>query len=497
MPDLLLILGNQLFAPAHLREVAKCPVFMAEDVGLCTHFKYHKHKLILFLASMRNHAAELARQGWTVDYQELSDATAGLSYEEKLGSAIRRHESTRLVCFEIEDKFFEKRITDFCRTQKLELWTLPSPMFLTSRSEFAQQLRMVSKPFMKPFYEWQRRRLSIMVDARGKPDGGQFSFDADNRKPLPPLITPPEPKWPKHPPTVAAVSKTIETLFADHPGNVDNFWLPTTRKAAVAWLKDFVEFRLSQFGPYEDALTTRSDFVFHSVISPLINLGLLTPDEIVQAATDHAKNHDVPISSLEGFIRQVIGWREFIRGIYQNYSATQEKRNFFKHQRKLTDHWYSGNTGIPPLDHAIRKVDRFGWCHHIERLMVISNLMLLCEVHPRESHRWFMEMFVDSSDWVMGPNVYGMGQFSDGGIFATKPYICGSNYYLKMSDTPRGEWCDILDGLFWSFLEKHRDFFSRNPRTMMMVKNLDRLSGDRKQMLFHRAAEFRKLVTRA
>ena len=427
MADLLVILGNQLFATSHLRDVEKCPVFMAEDAGLCTHYRYHKHKLILFLASMRNHAEQLRKDGWAVEYHTLSAESRPLSYEQKLHAAVQQQSVDRLVMFEIEDKFFEKRIADFCRTHGLTIRVLTSPMFLTRRDEFAQHLRTVSKPFMKNFYQWQRQRLDIMVDSRGKPLGGQFSFDADNRKPLPATVDPPEPRWPKHPPAVKAVAKIIDVLFPDHPGDSKDFWLPTTRRDALDWLDDFIKQRLELFGPYEDAIPRRSTFLFHSVISPLINLGLLTPDEIIQAAIDRNPS----IASLEGFIRQVIGWREFIRGIYQNYSSQQERRNFFKHRRKLSEHWYRGDTGIAPLDSAIQKVAKLGWCHHIERLMVISNLMLLCEIHPGASHRWFMEMFVDSSDWVMGPNVYGMGQFSDGGIFATKPYICGIELLFK------------------------------------------------------------------
>ena len=186
------------------------------------------------------------------------------------------------------------------------------------------------------------------------------------------------------------------------------------------------------------------------------------------------------MNSIEGLIRQIMGWREFIRGIYHNFSEIQENRNFFNHQRKLTSAWYDGTTGIVPVDNAIIKVNKYGYLHHIERLMVMSNVMLLCEVDPKEVHRWFNEMFVDSMDWVMGPNVYGMGQFSDGGIFATKPYICGSNYLIKMSDYKKGQWSDELDALYWSFIDRNRDFFSKNPRLSMMVNLFDKMSEEKK-----------------
>ena len=189
----------------------------------------------------------------------------------------------------------------------------------------------------------------------------------------------------------------------------------------------------------------------------------------------HKKN-DIRLNSLEGYIRQVIGWREFMRGVYQNYSSEMESKNFFNHNRKMKDCWYVGNTGLPPLDHAINNATTYGWSHHIERLMILSNIMNLCEIKPHEIYNWFMEMFVDSSDWVMSPNVYGMGLFSDGGIFSTKPYICGSSYFMKMMNFKKGEWNDIMDGLYWRFINKNRKFFEKNYRLNMMVKIYDKMN---------------------
>ena len=223
----------------------------------------------------------------------------------------------------------------------------------------------------------------------------------------------------------------------------------------------------------------------------MVNAGLLTPEEVVnEAIKAMEKNPDIPLSSVEGFVRQVMGWREFVRGIYQNFSDVEEQKNFFNHKRKLTHHWYDGTTGLPPVDDAIKKANEFGYCHHIERLMVLSNIMLLSELHPHEVHKWFMELFVDSADWVMGPNVYGMGQFSDGGIFATKPYISGSNYILKMSDYKKGDWCDVWDGLFWRFIGNHAAFFSKNPRMNMMVKLLEKMDPAKKKKLLAAAENF-------
>ena len=204
-----------------------------------------------------------------------------------------------------------------------------------------------------------------------------------------------------------------------------------------------------------------------------------------------ANKKKLSINSVEGFIRQIIGWREFVRGIYHNFSEKQEQTNFWNHKEKLSDLWWKGGTEIPPLDHTLEKVVKYGYAHHIERLMVVGSLMVLLEVDPKQAHLWFMEMFVDSSDWVMGPNVYGMGIFSDGGIFATKPYICGSNYYRKMGGFKKGEWCDGVDGLYWGFIEKHKDFFSKNPRLSMMVRSAEKMEPARKKRLKKAADELR------
>jgi deoxyribodipyrimidine photolyase-related protein len=224
---------------------------------------------------------------------------------------------------------------------------------------------------------------------------------------------------------------------------------------------------------------------------------LITPGAVIKTALAFAKKHDVPINSLEGFVRQITGWREFIHGIYRHYSVRQETSNFFNHTRKLKDCWYDGTTGLPPLDDAIKKAGRLGYCHHIERLMIVGNTMLLCELDPVEAHRWFMEMFVDSADWVMGPNVYGMTQFADGGIFATKPYICGSNYWLKMSDYKRGPWCDTVDALYWSFIDKHLDYFRSNPRLSVMPMALQKMDPEKLKRHRQLAGEFRARVSEA
>jgi deoxyribodipyrimidine photolyase-related protein len=483
----LVILGNQLFAPEHLPAPGSMPVFMAEDMGLCTYEKHHQQKIVLFLAAMRAYADELREAGYDVHYVELDSADMR-PYEDKLAAALEHADTGQIVHFEIEDRAMEQRIIEFAHSRGVERDERPSPMFTCSRERFTRFAAGKSRLLMADFYKDQRRRLDILIDADGAPTGGRWSFDADNRRKLPRNVTPPAAPGVSHDRRVADVIAIVEREFGDHPGRAAEFCWPTTRAQARAWLDDFLACRLEHFGPYEDAMTTRSATVFHSLLSPLLNLGLLTPREVLQPVLERAG--EMPLASVEGFVRQVIGWREFVRGVYREHGERQEGANFWQHERELTEAWYDGTTGILPLDETIKTARQLGWTHHIPRLMVLGNLMTLCEIRPPSAHRWFMEMYVDSSEWVMGPNVYGMGLFSDGGVFATKPYICGSNYLLKMSDYRKGPWCDIVDGLYWRFIDRHRDFFAGNPRLALMPRALDRLAGERRKSIFAAAETF-------
>ncbi|MGB5591214.1 MAG: cryptochrome/photolyase family protein [Gammaproteobacteria bacterium] len=484
---MLVILGNQLFSPSHLPAAKTTPVFMAEDMQLCTDVRHHQQKIVLFLAAMRSYADELEKAGYQLTYHRL-DPSDTRSYEEKLEAALSDCGGTRIQHFEVEDKPMEKRLVEFASCNGFDRDELTSPMFTCSRDTFSAFANDKSRLLMGDFYKQQRRSLDVLIGADSKPLGGQWSFDSDNRKKLPRNVEPPEMVWTTPGTHEQDVIELVRRQFKDHPGDAREFGWPTTRSQAREWLKDFVANRLHDFGPYEDAMSARSPTVFHSVLSPCLNLGLLTPREVIDAAL--ARVDEVPLQSLEGFVRQVIGWREFVRGVYRNYSEQQDAANFWSHEREMSSSWRDATTGILPLDEAIRAATRFGWTHHIPRLMVLGNLMTLCEIRPSSAHRWFMEMFVDSADWVMGPNVYGMGLFSDGGIFATKPYICGSNYLLKMSDHKKGSWCDIVDGLYWRFIDKHREFFSGNPRLALMPRAFDRLDSGRRTRILTAANAF-------
>lgn len=475
--SLFLLPGSHLFPLRFLRSARDMPIFMAEDVGLCTHVRHHQQKLLLFLSAMRSHRDRLRRAGFDLIYHELGN-NDHLTYTERLDHELTRRTVRNLISFEIEDRSFDAEIDELCSRRRVRRRVLPSPMFMVRPHEFQEMLGGRPTARMAEFYKWHRERTGILMESNGTPAGGRWSFDTENRERLPPTVAIPPAPTARRTRHVLEVSRLVAERFGDHPGRAEGFCWPTTRADALRWLDHFVEHRLPSFGPYEDAISSRSEVLFHSRLSPLLNCGLLTPQEVLDRAL--ARRSQVPLQSLEGFVRQIIGWREFVRGIDLVHGQGQSTSNAWAHERRLRPCWWNGSTGIPPLDDLIEGAQRTGWAHHIQRLMVAGNLMTLCGVQPREAWRWFMEMFVDSAEWVMGPNVFGMGICSDGGIFATKPYICGSNYVLKMSDYRRGRWCDALDGLYWGFVELHRASFAQHPRMSRIVYTLDRLEPKRR-----------------
>ncbi len=481
------ILGNHLFNLKFLEKFKDDHIFfMCEDIGLCTYEKHHKQKILLFLSAMRSFADELKKEKYEVIYKKIDDNDSKMNYCEKLLKEIIKYKLLEISIFEIEDKFFEQEFVDFFE-KRIKLNYHISPMFLSSRQDFKDYLKTVKKPFMANFYKRQRIKHKVLVDNDNKPEGGKWSFDEENRKKLPKDIKLPKKLSFNETNHTKQLKKIINNLFTNHPGNLENFWICTTRKDVLNVLDDFIQNKLEFFGDYEDAVDERDNILFHSAMSPHLNLGLITPQEIIKKLK---KKSNYKLNSYEGYIRQIIGWREFIRGIYQNFNQELETRNFFGHQRKMKESWYDATTGLEPLDYSIKNSIKNGWTHHIERLMILCNIMNLCEIHPKSVYKWFMEIFIDSSDWVMSPNVYGMGLFSDGGIFSTKPYICGSAYFLKMMHFKKGSWCDIMDGLYWKFIQKNRDFFLTNPRLSMMVRILEKMNPDRKLKIFKASEDF-------
>lgn len=494
MKSALILYPHQLFEAQALPKVHT--VFMVEEPGYFgvdqqNPIRLHKQKLILHRASMRRYVEEvLWPLGVNVEYIDLDVLFA-------TGDILERAKRfDQLYFFDPIDEHISGRILQARREKPkapaIEFLASPN-FFLTDREvrDFLSQKH--AHPFTD-FYQWQRERFNILIGEDYKPVGGSWSLDEDKRERVPTdLKLPSFGVFGDHKYVSEAIA-WVNEHFPHNPGSTDFIW-PTNHAEATQWLRDFVANRLDGFAPYQDAIDGQAIWLFHSALSSSLNTGLLSPQQVVEAALRRHQDRPVPLPSLEAFIHQVLGWREFVRGQYVMQAAAMRGANIFKHQRKLTSAWYDGGIGIPPFDDMVNKVRQHAYAHHNERQMIAGNLMLLCEIDPADMQRWFSELFIDSYDWLMVPNVYGLSQLGGSASFMNQPAISASSYILQMSHYERGIWSDIWDGLYWRFIEKNRAAMLHNPRLRAMVHRLDRLDADRKRIISYRAEDFLQKFT--
>jgi len=471
-----IIFPHQLFAKSSLIENGN-DVYLIEEYLFFKQYKFHKQKIAFHRASMKYYEKYLEDKGIKVNYIE---SNKDLSDLRNFGKEIKKKKITKIFVIDPTDDWLERRVRAAAKDCVLVLHD--NLQFINTKDDLKSFFKPDKKSFFQTtFYKQQRIKLYILMDEDGEPTGGKWTYDKENRKKYPRGKTPPNVNFPKSSEYWDEAIKYTEKYFSENPGYVskERFY-PISHKESLAWFKQFLKVRFYDFGIYEDAIVQDHSILNHSVLSPLINVGLLLPGYVVEQSILFAEKEGIPINSTEGFVRQIIGWREFIRGMYECKGRHSRSKNFWNFKRKIPASFYDGTTGIPPIDITIKKILKTGYCHHIERLMVLGNFMVLCEFDPKEVYRWFMELFIDAYDWVMVPNIYGMSQFADGGTFATKPYISGSNYLKKMSNYPKGDWEKIWDGLFWRFMDVHSDFFRSNPRLSMLVSMLDKMSIEKK-----------------
>jgi deoxyribodipyrimidine photolyase-related protein len=480
MDSVTLIFPNQLFSMDG--SVRPGTLILLEDPIFFGDFDYpisfHKKKLVLHRASMKAFEAELKKKGRRVRYVEYEKLNKRESYEAFFGALIGEGVE-EIRHYWTGDSRLEHRLESIASKMKLKREVYESPAFLCKLDDIDELLGESKKYHQTSFYIHQRKRLNIMLDERGAPRGGKWTYDVENRERIPSDLEIPLPKMFGRSKFVETAIDYVQSNFANNPGDAREFTYPITGEEAHGQLGGFLSRRLENFGRYQDGMREGEVFGFHSLLSSSLNCGLINPREVIEKVISYAERHRIPIASLEGYVRQVIGWREFVRAVYLKEGDRQRESNFWKHKRRIPKSFYEGTTGIAPVDDCIRKVLAHAYNHHIERLMVMGNFMLLCEFDPDEVYRWFMEMYIDAYDWVMIPNVYGMSQFADGGLMMGKPYISSSNYIRKMSDYEVGEWCDLWDGLFWRFVHKHRTYYEKNPRLSMMARQLDRMDRDK------------------
>jgi len=492
--DVCIVFPHQLFKqhPAIEKERA---VYIVEEALYFNQFIFHKQKLLLHRASMQFYAEFLTTKKLTVHYINAQQEICSI---EKLVQHLADKKVKQIHIAEVADNWLQRKLQKACIQATIELIIYRTPNFLNSMEEVSGFFKDRKIYFQTDFYIDQRKKRKLLLDASGKPQGGKWIFDADNRLKFPkqesaPAITLPAPN--------KYIKEAIYFTQKNYPNNYGSLnppfvktnsqsGYPCTFEEAENWLDDFLKVRFSKFGIYEDAMAANEHVLHHSVLTPMLNIGLLNPQQVIDKALVAAVKYNVPLNSLEGFIRQVAGWREFIRIVYEREGSKQRTKNYWGFTRKIPRSFWNATTGIEPVDIVIKKTLQSGYSHHIERLMVLGNFMLLCEFDPDEVYKWFMEMYVDAYDWVMVPNVYGMTQFADGGLMTTKPYISGSNYLMKMGDWPKGNWQQIWDGLFWRFMHVHRGFFLTNPRLGMLVNTFDKMSTDKKNIHLANAENF-------
>jgi deoxyribodipyrimidine photolyase-related protein len=389
---------------------------------------------------------------------------------------LKKQKVNSFAYIDTTDYWLEQRISRACAAHHLHCKKHLTPQFLNSSEDIAAYFCNKKRMFQTDFYKYQRQSRNILMENKQIPSGGKWTYDDENRLKYPKNKIPPTVQFSDPNPFYTEAVTYTNRYFAGNYGMLNTGFIhPTTHSESKEWLHAFFKTRFSEFGAYEDAIVSKENILNHSVLSPMLNVGLLTPQFIIDEALQFARRHEIPLNSLEGFIRQILGWREFIRAVYELKGNEGRTKNYWGFTRKIPASFWNGTTGIEPVDSTIKKVLETGYCHHIERLMVLGNFMLLCEFDPDEVYRWFMELFIDAYDWVMVPNVYGMSQFADGGLMATKPYISGSNYLIKMSDYKKGNWQNVWDGLFWRFMHTHRSFFLQNPRLGMLVRSFDKM----------------------
>ena len=492
---ILAILPNQLFSDHPGLRQKPSRVVLLEDSLFFGDWRYpatfHKQKLWLHRATMKRYEAELIDKGFSTRYVDYDRENPKLADQIKQAIPAKERDGQTLAIAHPTDFIFEKRVRAVCDELNLKLKILPNPGFLNTPEQNSEYRSDKKRWFMADFYKWQRKRLDVLMDG-DEPVGDQWSFDEDNRKKVPKKelsSIPPVPE-PKRDEIDEEAVSYVEDRFGDHPGSLDTLFYPTSRASARYWLKQFLDKRLTNFGDYEDAIVEGESWLWHSVLTPSLNIGLLTPDEVLSKALNYAQDHDVPLNSLEGFLRQIIGWREFIRATYQDLGVKMRTTNHWQHHRPMPKCFYDASTGVDPIDETIERVLQTGYCHHIERLMVLGGFMFLCEIDPDDIYRWFMELFVDSYDWVMVPNAYAMSQNADGGLITTKPYFSGSSYIRKMSHYKSAPWCDIWDGLYWRWIWNHHRELGKNPRWAMMCSMAKKMDAEKRNRHLDNAERF-------
>lgn len=498
----LLVLGDQLtrgVGPLAASTPDTARVVMIESDALARRLPHHKQKLVLFLSAMRHHAQALRDDGFEVDYYREESFASGLTRH------FAAHPGVTLETMAPSDWGCADALRVAAERAGGRLVVHPNELWLTPDEEFDEWALGRKSLRLEHFYREVRRRTGWLMDD-GAPAGGRWNFDADNRKtPDAGHAFPPAPRF-EPDDTTRTVMREVEERYPDHFGSVDPFGWPVTRAQALEALEDFLRHRLASFGPYEDAMVAGEPTLYHSLLSPALNLGLLHPREVCERALAHAAepSHGVPLQSIEGFLRQIAGWREFVHHVYRRGMPGLRTANGLEHDGRLPDLYWGAGTRMRCLAETVRQLGETGHAHHIQRLMVLGNFALIARVDPRELNDWFLACYVDALDWVVTPNVMGMSQYADLGTFTSKPYAASGKYVDRMSDYCAGCAYDPakttghdacpLNSLYWDFLDHHAKRLGGNPRMALVLKSWERRDPESKAAILERASDVRGLL---
>ena len=497
------VLGDQLWTrqaalSSYEQQRKQTPLILIESRKYAQQRPYHRQKLVLVWSAMRHFAEELRSAGWAVTYEIADD------FETPLLRWIKRNQINQVRVMTPNDRSFVQLISQFSLSCPINF--VPNNHFLWSVEEFREWSDSRKRLLMEDFYREGRKRFKILMDGT-KPIGGKWNFDKQNRKPPKGNLETPLALWFEPDAITQAVIADTKTQNFPGYGEIEPFRWGVTRQQALKVLEHFIAQRLPTFGPYQDAMITGEETLWHSLISPYLNLGLLQPMEVIKAAQKAYFDYGLELNSVEGLIRQVLGWREYIRGVYHVMSDDYAQRNWFNHTDPLPEfYWDSSKTDMNCLYQTLTQVERTGYAHHIQRLMVLGNFALIVGVSPQEINAWFQAAFVDAYDWVMLPNVIGMGQFADGGILASKPYASSANYVNKMSDycsdcpyNPRdrtGSSACPFNFFYWDFLSRHQEKLKSLGRMNLVLGNLRRVEAEELAKIHALAVDWRQKTNR-
>lgn len=489
----ILILGDQLSHEiSSLKKADKenDVILMCENLNEAKYVKHHKKKLVFVFSAMRHFAKELMEKRFKVEYFELDFANKKGSFSHYVDKITKKYNAKELVVtFPGEYRVLQELKS--LKKLGLDVEILEDDRFLCSISEFNEWSKGRKSLIMEYFYREMRKKYQILMDGKNsnKPKGGKWNFDSENRQKIPKDLKIPSKYHAKNDKITKDVIKMVEENFADHFGDVEPFYLAVDRKGALEARDDFIKNRLKNFGNYQDAMLQEDEFLFHSHIGFYLNIGLLNAMECIKKVEDEFNKGKIEINNAEGFIRQILGWREYVRGIYWMNMPKYEKENFLDAKNKLPDFFWDANTKMNCIKQCVKNTKENGYAHHIQRLMVLGNFALLAGIDPKYVNEWYLIVYVDAYQWVELPNVSGMILFADGGYLASKPYAASGSYINKMSnycqnceykvkEKSGGDACPF-NYLYWDFLDRNREKLKNNHRLAMIYRSLDRFNKEK------------------